>query len=219
MAPKRLYVNYSNNKQDILIAGDLIMQLRATRAFKDENIQDSSSVIAGDEAEKSFYNKVEESDAVIHLLSADFQNGNCSKLFDKCLEIGKLGFPVLIRHFPYEFDKRIMTIADELLPEDKEDIENFINQNEKDEIITQIVRKIMTKVGFDHYKNERGKNRKLFYGMIIGFSIIGLMSLLGIYYYTNEFLFACIPFIGFMIIVLFLFYMLKHPSTITLHKT
>lgn len=214
---KRLFVNFSSAKLDLLIAKDVIIQLRATKVFKDQNILDSSS-LAGDDAEKSLLRKVDESDAVIHLLSSDFQNEICSKALDKCIEVNKKMFPVVIRSFVYMYDEKLQNILDDILPEDKEEISGFINEAQRDRVITMIIKKIFDKLEIRDFNDQRGRNRKSLYWMIIAIVLFALATVPVTYYYTDDWRFTLIPSAGFLVIIFFLLSVLKNPFSITLYK-
>lgn len=217
-AERKLFINFSKDKRDILIAEDIITHLRSTKAFKDQNIQDSGSFEAGAETAKILLQTLTEADAVIHLLSADFQTEDCSKVFDTCLEIRKRMFSILIRSFPYEYDKRLANIEDELMPDDKKDIVCFTDEAERDRIITIIITEILNRLGITEHRNQRGSSRLLYYGMVVGALLLGVILIYEIFRYTNDWLLTCIPLLSTIIIAGYLISALKHPFSITLYK-
>jgi hypothetical protein len=215
-----LFINFSKKEIDVRIAEDIIIQLQATKKFKNQNILDSSD-LGGDEAEESLMLKVEKSGAVIHLLSAYFQVESCRKALDKCIETKKTMFPILIGTFPYEFDSTLESINENLLPVDKKDIPLFNDEAKRAEVITRIIEKIYNELGIEEYsfKDRRGNNRKFVYGTIIGLGILASLSAYGIFKRISNWELLCIVPLATLVIIFYLIYKLRNPSSISLYKT
>jgi len=214
---KSLFINFA--QKDRPIAENVIAHLRATKVFKDHNIRDSNTSLAGDERDKAIQQQVGSSSAIIHLLSSDFQTEeNCKKAFSISIEANKQIFPVMIRLYGWQHDDSLVTIYDQILPENEKDINCFSKEYERDRVITTTISRIYDKMGIKKLIKKPGSRRKLIYRMIAALLLmVPLLVCVAIWY--DVLLFVGIIVIATLLTVFYLLSILKKPTDLSLYKT
>jgi len=136
---KKIFLNYSDEADDKKMMQNLCIHLSI---LKDVDLWHKGRMLAGDAVESTMLSNLQESDAVLHLLSISYcqEEEECMLLLDKGIEQQKENIPVLISSFAWEEIPEIKKLEDRLLPHDHIPIDG--HPDNYNAVYTEIVRTV-----------------------------------------------------------------------------
>lgn len=157
---KKLFLNYSTgNQEDVKMYNNLSLHLSVIRDRIDP--WSVSYIKPGDEPDKEIQQNFEGSDAIVHLLSINFENDNqCLSLLLNGIKEKKQNIPILISSFDWESDTNLAALREQILPHPDQPIDTFSNPNL---VFKTIIQALRAKVLGDSAPAKMKSDRTFYY--------------------------------------------------------
>ena len=163
---KKLFFNYSNDENDVIMMNNLCLHFAVLRDRI--SIWHKDKILPGAEIKKALDLNLSDSAAAIHLLSSNYESeDDCTDILEKSISLNKRNFPVLLRNFAWEQDPLLKKMEDEILPHDHRPLNSH---KDADDVYTEIVQSVSDDLFNDGKKikfNQRG-----YYFLLAGVALV-----------------------------------------------
>src|ERR1700678_4058609 len=142
----RLLVRHSADPKDVALAGELLRHLELVQRFSGVDVWSDTRIRAGDEPRREIARAIDEADAALLLLSADFfasdflQDVEVPRLLERHRRGQLRVIPVLLRSCAWEFHPWLKDLHP--LPNGRRAIGAFSDED-RDAVLTEVVREIV----------------------------------------------------------------------------
>ena len=212
MPKKILFLNYADSHpDDVKMFNNLSLHLSILK----DKVESWSKgrIIAGEVKDEIINQNFKKADAIIHLLSVHFENEKqCLALLENSIKEDKKIIPILISSFDWESDSLLKNLQDKLLPENKEPVDSFKNNNE---ILTDIVKLIRAEILGEKVSDKRKSDRGFYYILSAIVFLAGCAATYWIHTTFGQLSISIMVFLMFCCVVLFVLRKILFPTNIS----
>jgi hypothetical protein len=209
---KKLFLNYADSHpDDKKIFQNLCLHLSPMR----DRIApwSRSNVNPGEEVNETIQANFSSSDAVVHLLSINFENENqCLDLLENSIKSNKRNIPILISSFDWESDPKLLDFRDEMLPSPDSPMDTFANQNQ---VFVKIIKTIRKEVLGDDAPFEMKSDRGFYFILAGVVFLLGCAATLWVHSILGQIYISMMVFLMFCCIILFTLRKVVFPTNIS----
>jgi hypothetical protein len=212
MVKKKLFLNYSpDDPEDVAMLNHLRLHLGLLKNQLEEWSTDR--IIPGEEKESVVNARFSESDAVVHLLSVQFDNTeDCIRLLKKSVDDKKKIVPILLSSFYWQGNPLLANLADELLPSADQPVTSSDNIKKAFSEIVRVVSRNVLGVDTElRIKSDRG----FYYALAAIVMAIGVLTCVFVQSTFGLGLLTAIIALMFSCVVLFVLRKILFPTNLS----
>lgn len=212
MPKKILFLNYADSHpDDVKMFNNLSLHLSI---LKDKaEAWSKGRILAGEVTDAAIIENFKKADAIIHLLSVHFENEkSCLQLLENSIKENKKIIPILISSFDWESDAVLRELQNRFLPENKEPVDSFTNNNE---ILTEIVKLIRAEIFGDKISEARKSDHGFYYLLSAIVFLAGCAATYWVQTTFHQFSISIMIFLMFSCIILFVLRKILFPTNIS----